>query len=361
MGIGIVDGPFLRLVAVARSQLTPAEWAQWRRAITKASEILFDATQGQLQIGDVYFADDGNGEDTADVILYPSGDPRSAAGGSATGRGRPHHAVRQGTGPDVPARVRAQHLGPGRGVLADADVAPDRHVEPRARPARRFRSLLRAGRRPAGRRSGPGIADDRGADRTARRHRQHVDVDHGRHRLQRAAHRRRLDDRQDPATGRVRDGSRRQLLHHGEQPRRRRPPLAERHLDTCRRSGHRVLHATRTTIPTARPARKTATTTPAGRPSSPCPGSPGSPHPTRPLPVRRRAPTPVDFFVLDPDPRFAIVLDRSHSMADGTKLADAQHGAVYWVEFARCPATSSRSSGTTTNSWCCSRSPTWAR
>ena len=80
MGIGVVDGGRLKIVVVARAELTPPEWAQWRRAISKASELLFDATQGQLQIGDVYFADDGNGEDTADVILYPSGDPSFSSG-----------------------------------------------------------------------------------------------------------------------------------------------------------------------------------------------------------------------------------------------------------------------------------------
>ena len=43
-----VDGGRLKIVVVARSQLTPPEWAQWQRAIAKASELLFDATQGQL-------------------------------------------------------------------------------------------------------------------------------------------------------------------------------------------------------------------------------------------------------------------------------------------------------------------------
>jgi hypothetical protein len=37
--------------------------------------------------------------------------------------------------------------------------------------------------------------------------------------------------------------------------------------------------------------------------------------------------------VLDKQPRFVLVLDRSGSMASGHKMADAQHGAVYWLEF----------------------------
>jgi hypothetical protein len=80
MGIGELQNGRLNMVMVAQHQLSPAEWAQWQRAIAKGSEMLFDASQGQLQIGDVYFADDGNGEDTADVVLYPSGDPSFSRG-----------------------------------------------------------------------------------------------------------------------------------------------------------------------------------------------------------------------------------------------------------------------------------------
>lgn len=41
----------------------------------------------------------------------------------------------------------------------------------------------------------------------------------------------------------------------------------------------------------------------------------------------------LDWIVLDKQPRFSLVLDRSGSMGSGNKMADAQHGAVYWVEF----------------------------
>ena len=41
----------------------------------------------------------------------------------------------------------------------------------------------------------------------------------------------------------------------------------------------------------------------------------------------------LDWFILDKQPRFSLVLDRSGSMASGAKMADAQHGAIYWLEF----------------------------
>jgi hypothetical protein len=37
--------------------------------------------------------------------------------------------------------------------------------------------------------------------------------------------------------------------------------------------------------------------------------------------------------VLDKQPRFAVVYDRSGSMSAGNKMADAHHGATYWLEF----------------------------
>ncbi|SIO27136.1 hypothetical protein [Agromyces cerinus] len=83
MGIGELKNGRLNLVMVAQHQLPPADWAQWQRAIAKSSELLYDASQGQLQVGDVYFADDGNGEDTADVVPMPRATPPSVRAGSA--------------------------------------------------------------------------------------------------------------------------------------------------------------------------------------------------------------------------------------------------------------------------------------
>ena len=43
--------------------------------------------------------------------------------------------------------------------------------------------------------------------------------------------------------------------------------------------------------------------------------------------------TEPDWIVLDKQPRFALVLDRSGSMEHGHKMAGAQYGAIYWLEY----------------------------
>jgi hypothetical protein len=43
--------------------------------------------------------------------------------------------------------------------------------------------------------------------------------------------------------------------------------------------------------------------------------------------------TEPNWIVLEKQPRFALVLDRSGSMSTGNKMTDAQHGAVYWLEY----------------------------
>lgn len=40
-----------------------------------------------------------------------------------------------------------------------------------------------------------------------------------------------------------------------------------------------------------------------------------------------------DWIVLDKQPRFALMVDRSGSMTAGNKMADVRHGAVFWVEY----------------------------
>jgi hypothetical protein len=44
MGIGEMQNGRLNVVMIAQDQLSPAEWAQWQRAVAKGSELLFDAS-----------------------------------------------------------------------------------------------------------------------------------------------------------------------------------------------------------------------------------------------------------------------------------------------------------------------------
>jgi hypothetical protein len=42
-----------------------------------------------------------------------------------------------------------------------------------------------------------------------------------------------------------------------------------------------------------------------------------------------------DWIILDKQPRFALVLDHSYSMHEGTKMDDTKYGAVYWLEYCK--------------------------
>lgn len=80
MGTGrFKDGKF-DLTAVANFFMMPADWTEWERCFNKASEILYNASEGQMCFGKIFICDEGNGLDTADLILYPAGDPSYNSG-----------------------------------------------------------------------------------------------------------------------------------------------------------------------------------------------------------------------------------------------------------------------------------------
>src|SRR6266542_2076705 len=75
MGLGrFKDGKF-DLVVVANFVMTDADWTEWERGLKKASEILFNASEGQMQFGSIYICDENIGADAAEFILHASGDP----------------------------------------------------------------------------------------------------------------------------------------------------------------------------------------------------------------------------------------------------------------------------------------------
>ena len=333
MGIGVVDGGRLKIVVVARAELTSAEWAQWRRAISKASELLFDATQGQLQIGDVYFADDGNGDDTADVILYPSGDP-SFSSGRFGNTGAAVHIM-----PYVKEQVLTflhefgHHLW---GLGEEYSQTPTSHQIDTSSPApdRRTIPILASG-----------LADDQLVDEAAQalltiagqieRHAvtantsTSITVDADFSVLPTAA---------DSTTVRIQRPAECAMAANANfcimensrgaagllSPSGIWTPATDPVTEFCTDSNHDPDGETSQEDRNHDSCWETIVTVP---------GFTGFTAPDPATPGPAAGSDPVDFFVLDPDPRFAIVLDRSHSMADGTKLADAQHGAAYWVEF----------------------------
>ena len=333
MGIGVVDGGRLKLVVVARGELTSPQWAQWRRAISKASELLFDATQGQVQIGDVYFADDSNGEDTADVILYPSGDP-SFNSGRFGNTGAAVHVM-----PYVKEQVLTflhefgHHIW---GLGEEYSQTPTSHPIDTSSPApnRRTIPILASG-----------LADDQLVDEGGKailtiagqleRHTvtantsTSITVDTDFSVLPTDA-----DSTtvwiQRPAECATAGGANFCIMENSRgaagllAPSGTWTPATDPVTEFCADSNHDPDGETNQEDRHNDSCWETIVTAPGFTTLT-------APDPAAPGPATGSA--PVDFFVLDPDPRFAIVLDRSGSMGDGTKLADAQHGAVYWVEF----------------------------
>jgi hypothetical protein len=75
MGMGRYrDGRF-DLVVVANFAMSATDWTEWRRSFEKASELFFDASEGQVQFGRIFVCDDSIGLDAAEIILHATGDP----------------------------------------------------------------------------------------------------------------------------------------------------------------------------------------------------------------------------------------------------------------------------------------------
>ena len=65
MGMGRYrDGRF-DLVVVANFAMSATDWTEWRRSFEKASELFFDASEGQIQFGRIFVCDDSIGLDAA--------------------------------------------------------------------------------------------------------------------------------------------------------------------------------------------------------------------------------------------------------------------------------------------------------
>ena len=75
MGMGRFKNGRFDLVVVANFAMSATDVTEWRRSFAKASELFFDASEGQLQYGRIFVCDDSVGLDTAEIILHASGDP----------------------------------------------------------------------------------------------------------------------------------------------------------------------------------------------------------------------------------------------------------------------------------------------
>ena len=70
MGLGRYrDGRF-DLIVAANYLMTPDDWMEWERSLKKTSEILYNASEGQMQFGRVFVCDENIGAAAADIILH---------------------------------------------------------------------------------------------------------------------------------------------------------------------------------------------------------------------------------------------------------------------------------------------------
>jgi hypothetical protein len=93
MGMGRFKAGRFDLVVVANFAMTATDVAEWRRSFAKASELFFDASEGQVQLGQIFVCDDSVGLDAAEVILHASGDPSYATFGKFGQPGQALHLM----------------------------------------------------------------------------------------------------------------------------------------------------------------------------------------------------------------------------------------------------------------------------
>jgi hypothetical protein len=83
MGTGRFKNGKFDLVVIANFAMTATDVTQWRRSFEKASELFWDASQGQMQSGRILVCDESVGADSAEVILHATATPATAPGASS--------------------------------------------------------------------------------------------------------------------------------------------------------------------------------------------------------------------------------------------------------------------------------------
>jgi len=80
MGLGRFKNGKFDLIVVANFIMDNDNWIAWENCLKKSSEILYNASEGQMEYGNLFVCDDNIGADTADFFLHGSGDVSSANG-----------------------------------------------------------------------------------------------------------------------------------------------------------------------------------------------------------------------------------------------------------------------------------------
>lgn len=72
MGNGNRDGELLNFQVTANYDMNADDRGRWQRAFEKASELLWNATEGQLRLGTIWVAESNAGANNAEIVLDPS-------------------------------------------------------------------------------------------------------------------------------------------------------------------------------------------------------------------------------------------------------------------------------------------------
>lgn len=333
MGTGRLKNGKYDVTVVGNFALTAAEWADWERALKKASEIMFDASDGQLEFGTFYVCDEGIGLDTADFILYDAGDP-SYNTGTFGNPGAAMHLMPYVKNAVLTVLHEWGHHAWGLGeeysgpllsdVIDDSNPAPDNSTIPIVDTGRAVDELV-ALQASAILKFGTAVERRTVTANTATT----VTV--------------------NPAFPDLPTNNDYSSVFYQTPAECADVAGADFCIMEKSRTAAGAFDATGTWVPAANPVTEFCTSSNhdsdgdtaqedangtscweqitsiadyAGL-TTPDPAAAG---PTAGFTVP-------DWVVLDKQPRFALVLDRSGSMASGNKMLDAQHGAVYWLEF----------------------------
>jgi hypothetical protein len=81
MGTGRRNGNQLNFQITANHAMPNQDIFRWRCAFFKASELMFNASEGQLRFGNIYFTNDSAGINNAEYVLDDSGSAAYATSG----------------------------------------------------------------------------------------------------------------------------------------------------------------------------------------------------------------------------------------------------------------------------------------
>jgi hypothetical protein len=332
MGMGRFKNGKFDLVVVANFAMSATDVTEWRRSFAKASELFWDASEGQMQYGRIFVCDESVGAATAEIILHASGDPSYGTSGKFGVPGQAlhlmpyvkfqvlthlhemgHHvwalgeeyaaapvlekmntAVVPADNATVP--LVGSSYAPGGLVGADAILKFGSTLERRGIIANTMTSLTVS---PAFSQSPVNDSD-------------------GWVQYQFAAECSVVANSRYCIMERSRDAAG-TLSASGTWT-----PAAHPVVEFCSNSNH---------DPDGDTAQETANHDSCWETIVVRPGYTGLTGPDPAVAGPTTGFTAPDWFFLDKQPRFAVMVDRSGSMVQGAKMADARHGATYWLEF----------------------------